>query len=429
MTGIRILVGVTGGIAAYKTAELVRLLKKAGHSVQVVMTRGAEAFVTPLTFQALSGQPVRTSLLDPDAEAGMGHIELAKWAQRIIVAPASADFMARLAAGMADDLLTTVCSAAEVPIALVPAMNQAMWGNHRTQRVVQLLQADPQIRLWGPAEGQQACGDNGPGRMLEPAQILQALAQEHGQIDNSAGAVLAGKRLVITAGPTREPIDPVRYISNHSSGKMGYALAIAAHAAGAEVVLVSGPVNLPPPAGISLRSVTTAEQMLETTMAAVDEGCDLFIATAAVADYRPQDYAGEKLKKSAAEMTLALVRNPDTLATVAARADAPFTVGFAAETNDVARHAISKMGKKRLDMIVANDVSISGLGFDSDNNAVSVFTATDRVDLGPCAKQQIAYELVALIAPRLNARVGDSQNQNQHGAHQKPQSNAEWKPS
>ncbi|AFP32493.1 bifunctional phosphopantothenoylcysteine decarboxylase/phosphopantothenate--cysteine ligase CoaBC [Marinobacter sp. BSs20148] len=427
MVGTRILVGVTGGIAAYKTAELVRLLKKAGHSVQVVMTRGAEAFVTPLTFQALSGQPVRTSLLDPEAEAGMGHIELAKWAQRIIVAPASADFMARLAAGMADDLLATVCSAAEVPIALVPAMNQAMWGNHRTQRVVQLLQADPQIRLWGPAEGQQACGDNGPGRMLEPEQIMQALAQEQAQIDNSAGGVLAGKRLVITAGPTREPIDPVRYISNHSSGKMGYAMAIAARAAGAEVVLVSGPVNLLPPAGINLRLVMTAEQMLETTMAAVDEGCDLFIATAAVADYRPQDYASDKLKKSAAEMTLALVRNQDTLATVAARADAPFTVGFAAETNDVARHAISKMGKKGLDMIVANDVSVPGLGFNSDNNAVSVFTATDQFHLGPCDKQQIAHELVALIAPRLNARVGDSQNQN--GSHQKPQNNADRKPS
>jgi phosphopantothenoylcysteine decarboxylase/phosphopantothenate--cysteine ligase len=427
MAGTQILVGVTGGIAAYKTAELVRLLKKAGHSVQVVMTRGAEAFMTPLTFQALSGQPVRTSLLDSEAEAGMGHIELAKWAQRIIVAPASADFMARLAAGMADDLLTTVCSAAEVPIALVPAMNQAMWGNHRTQRVVQLLQADPQIRLWGPAEGQQACGDNGPGRMLEPEQVMQALAQEHVHIENSAGGVLAGKRLVITAGPTREPIDPVRYISNHSSGKMGYALAIAAHAAGAEVVLVSGPVNLPPPVGISLRSVMTAEQMLETTMAAVDEGCDLFIATAAVADYRPQDYASDKLKKSAAKMTLALVRNPDTLATVAARANAPFTVGFAAETNDVARHAISKMGKKGLDMVVANDVSVSGLGFNSDNNAVSVFTATDQVDLGPCAKQQIARELVALIAPLLKARVGDSQHQN--GPHQKPQNNSDRKPS
>jgi len=410
MAGKRILVGVTGGIAAYKTAELVRLLKKAGHQLQVVMTRGAEAFVTPLTFQALSGQPVRTSLLDPEAEAGMGHIELAKWAQRIIVAPASADFMARLAAGMAHDLLATVCSAAAGPIALVPAMNQAMWGNHRTQRVVQLLQADPQIRLWGPAEGQQACGDNGPGRMLEPEQIMQALAQaqSHAHADNNAGGILAGKRLVITAGPTREPIDPVRYISNHSSGKMGYALAIAAHAAGAEVVLVSGPVNLPPPDGIDLRSVITAEQMLETTMTAVDKGCDLFIATAAVADYRPQDYASDKLKKSSAEMTLALVRNPDTLATVAARADAPFTVGFAAETNDVARYALSKMRKKGLDMIVANDVSVPGLGFNSDNNAVSVFTAAGQVDLGPCSKQQIAHELVALIAPRLDAPQNNS---------------------
>jgi phosphopantothenoylcysteine decarboxylase/phosphopantothenate--cysteine ligase len=289
-------------------------------------------------------------------------------------------------------------------------MNQAMWANHRTQRVVALLQADPQIDLWGPAEGQQACGDNGPGRMLEPEQIMQALAQAqmHAHASHNGGGVLAGKRLVITAGPTREPIDPVRYISNHSSGKMGYALAIAAQAAGAEVVLVSGPVNLPPPAGINLRSVITAEQMLETTMAAVDEGCDLFIATAAVADYRPQDYAGNKLKKSAAEMTLELVRTPDTLATVAARADAPFTVGFAAETNDVARYAVSKMRKKGLDMIVANDVSVPGLGFNSDNNAVSVFTAAGQVDLGPCSKQQIAHELVALIAPSLNASQNNS---------------------
>lgn len=418
MAGTRILVGVTGGIAAYKTAELVRLLKKAGHLVQVVMTRGAEAFVTPLTFQALSGQPVRTSLLDPEAEAGMGHIELAKWAQYIIVAPASADFMARLAAGMADDLLATVCSATEVPIALVPAMNQAMWSNHRTQRVVQLLKADAQIHLWGPADGQQACGDNGPGRMLEPDQIMQALARTH--VDNNASGGLAGKRLVITAGPTREPIDPVRYISNHSSGKMGYALAIAARAAGAEVVLVSGPVSLPPPVGISLRSVVTAEQMLATTMAAVDEGCDLFIATAAVADYRPQDYASDKLKKSAAEMTLALVRNPDTLATVAARTDAPFTVGFAAETNDVAHYALGKMRNKGLDMIVANDVSVPGLGFNSDNNAVSVFTATDQYHLGPCAKQQLAHELVALIASRLNTRGGKPKNHQQNDSHRKP---------
>ncbi|WP_296934391.1 bifunctional phosphopantothenoylcysteine decarboxylase/phosphopantothenate--cysteine ligase CoaBC, partial [uncultured Marinobacter sp.] len=234
MAARRILVGVTGGIAAYKSADLVRQLKKAGHEVRVVMTRGAEAFVTPLTFQALSGEPVRSSLLDPEAEAGMGHIELAKWADQMVIAPASADFIARLAQGMADDLLTTVCCATEAPIAVVPAMNQAMWSNGRTQRNIRLLEEDPQIELWGPAQGAQACGDTGPGRMLEPEDIVAL-------VDHSHSGVLSGKTVVITAGPTREPIDPVRYISNHSSGKMGYALASAARKAGARVILVSGP--------------------------------------------------------------------------------------------------------------------------------------------------------------------------------------------
>ena len=243
MAARRILLGVTGGIAAYKSAELVRLLKKAGHEVRVVMTRGAEAFVTPLTFQALSGEPVRTSLLDPEAEAGMGHIELAKWADQLVIAPASADFIARFAQGMADDLLTTVCCATEAPIAVAPAMNQAMWRNARTQRNIRLLEEDPQVQLWGPDQGAQACGDTGPGRMLEPESIFELLSRE------AAPTPLTGKRVVITAGPTREPIDPVRYISNHSSGKMGYALASAAREAGAHVILVSGPVALPAPAG------------------------------------------------------------------------------------------------------------------------------------------------------------------------------------
>lgn len=406
MTETRILVGVTGGIAAYKAAELVRLLTKAGHQVQVVMTRGAEAFVTPLTFQALSGKAARTSLLDAEAEAGMGHIELAKWAQRVIVAPASADFMARLAAGMADDLLTTVCSATQAPIALVPAMNQAMWSNHRTQRVVQLLQDDKQICLWGPASGQQACGDNGPGRMLEPEHIMLALEQSQAQADSPRNGLLEGKRLVITAGPTQEPIDPVRFISNHSSGKMGYALAEAARDAGAGVTLISGPVSLAAPQNVDVRAVTTAQQMLDATVAAVGEGCDVFIATAAVADYRPQDCANDKIKKSATEMTLALVRNPDTLATVAALTNAPFTVGFAAETTDVAAYARKKMRDKRLDMIVANDVSAPGLGFNSDNNAVTVFTSDGEHNIGPFAKQQVARELIALIAPRLTNTPG-----------------------
>ncbi len=392
----RILLGVTGGIAAYKSAELVRLLKKAGCEVRVVMTSGAGAFVTPLTFQALSGEPVRTSLLDPEAEAGMGHIELAKWAEQVVVAPASADFMARLANGLADDLLTTVCCATDAPIALAPAMNQAMWRNFRTQRNLSMLNEDPQVTVWGPDQGDQACGDTGPGRMLEP-EALASLILDEGQ------GPLSGKRVVITAGPTREPLDPVRYISNHSSGKMGYALAGAARAAGARVILVSGPVTIAPPAGVDVRPVMTAQDMLSQSMAAVDEGCDVFIATAAVADYRPETCAGDKIKKSSEAMSLALVRNPDTLATVAARADAPFTVGFAAETTDVARYATDKMTRKKLDMIVANDVSTPGLGFNSDNNAVTVFWPGGQEQIGPDSKQTIATRLVALIGEHLEA--------------------------
>lgn len=390
----RILVGVTGGIAAYKSAELVRHLKKAGCEVRVVMTRGAEAFVTPLTFQALSGEPVRTSLLDPEAEAGMGHIELAKWAEQILVAPASADFMARLANGLADDLLTTVCCATEAPIVVAPAMNQAMWRNHRTQRNLSLLLSDPQIRIWGPDQGDQACGDTGPGRMLEP-EVLAA------RILDPQDGPLRGKRVVITAGPTREPIDPVRYISNHSSGKMGYALAAAARDAGANVVLVSGPVSIPVPAGVELRSVVTAEDMLRESMAAVDAGSDVFIATAAVADYRPETCAGDKIKKTRETLSLDLVKNPDTLATVAARPDAPFSVGFAAETNDVDRYALDKMTRKKLDMIVANDVSTPGMGFNSDTNAVTVFWPDGREHIGPDTKRNIATRLVALISQHL----------------------------
>ncbi|WP_417567222.1 bifunctional phosphopantothenoylcysteine decarboxylase/phosphopantothenate--cysteine ligase CoaBC [Marinobacter sp.] len=398
MAARRILLGVTGGIAAYKSAELVRLLKKAGHEVRVVMTRGAEAFITPLTFQALSGEPVRTSLLDPEAEAGMGHIELAKWADQVIIAPASADFIARLAQGMADDLLTTVCCATEAPIAVVPAMNQAMWGNTRTQRNIRLLEEDPQVELWGPDQGEQACGDTGAGRMLEPESIL-------GLLDAGNGTALTGKRVVITAGPTREPIDPVRYISNHSSGKMGYALARAARDAGAHVVLVSGPVTLPAPAGVDVRSVLTAQDMLREASRAVDEGCDLFIATAAVADYRPENCAGDKIKKSSEAMSLSLVRNPDTLATIAGRTDAPFTVGFAAETTDVERYATEKMQRKKLNMIVANDVSTTGLGFNSENNAVTVFWPGGSESLGPDSKTNIARRLVAIIVDHLGQGV------------------------
>ena len=397
MAGKRILLGVTGGIAAYKSVELVRLLKKSGHEVRVVLTRGGEAFVTALTFQAISGEPVRTSLLDPEAEAGMGHIELAKWADLVLVAPASADFIARLANGLADDLLSTVCCATEAPIVLAPAMNQAMWRNARTTRNVQLLEQDEQVSLWGPAPGEQACGDSGPGRMLEPADICERL---NARIAAPASGLLAGQRVVITAGPTREPIDPVRYISNHSSGKMGYALAAAAQAAGARVVLVSGPVALAAPEGVEVRRVETAQQMLEASEAEVTAGCDIFIASAAVADYRPENLADQKIKKSSEAMSLALVRNPDTLATIAARQDAPFTVGFAAETRDVEHYARDKMTRKQLDMIVANDVSVPGIGFNSDQNAVSVFWEGGRRDLGPEDKTALARDIVALIADR-----------------------------
>lgn len=396
MTQRRILLGVTGGIAAYKSAELVRLLKKSGHAVRVVMTAGAEAFVTPMTFQALSGEPVRTALLDPSAEAGMGHIELAKWADLIVVAPASADFMARLASGMADDLLATLCSATESHIVLAPAMNQAMWKNHRTQRNLALLQADPQVSLWGPALGDQACGDTGPGRMLEPQDIAD-------RINVPTEGKLAGQRVVITAGPTREPIDPVRYITNHSSGKMGYALAEAARRAGARVTLISGPVALSAPDGVDMQVIDTAVELLEASQAAVDQGCDIFIATAAVADYRPETRAEQKVKKSDEQISLSLVRNPDILAAVAARPDAPFMVGFAAETSDLERYALDKLARKRLAMIVANDVSRPGVGFNSDQNAVTVFWPGDQQSFAAQSKAGLAVELVALIARRYQA--------------------------
>ncbi|MEQ9545399.1 MAG: bifunctional phosphopantothenoylcysteine decarboxylase/phosphopantothenate--cysteine ligase CoaBC [Marinobacter sp.] len=394
MAAKRILLGITGGIAAYKSAELVRLLKKAGHEVRVVMTRGAEAFVTPMTFQALSGEPVRTSLLDPEAEQGMGHIELAKWADQVVIAPATADFIARLAQGMADDLLTTLCCATEAPIVVAPAMNQAMWNNHRTRRNIGLLESDPQVTLWGPDQGSQACGDTGPGRMLEPQALFE-------RITAVCSGPLLGKRVVITAGPTREPIDPVRYISNHSSGKMGYAIAAAARDAGAQVVLVSGPVSIPEPAGVDVRAVVTADDMLTAAGQAVDEGCDVFIATAAVADYRPDNCASDKIKKTSEDMSLALVRNPDTLATIAARPDAPFTVGFAAETRDVEHYARDKMQRKKLNMIVANDVSAPGIGFNSDDNAVTVFSRSGQRAIGPESKAGIARQLVELIAEQI----------------------------
>ena len=393
--GKRILLGVTGGIAAYKSADLVRRLRQQGHEVRVVMTEGARAFVQPLTFQALSGHPVRQGLLDPEAEAGMGHIELAKWAELVLVAPASADIMARLACGLADDLLTTLCLATEVPIAVAPAMNQAMWGNTRTQRNLALLESDLQFRIWGPGEGDQACGDTGAGRMLEPDQIVERVAAMEAQ-------PLRGVRLVMTAGPTREALDPVRYITNHSSGRMGFAIAEAAARRGAGVVLVSGPVTLATPPGVQRVEVETAEAMQRAVDEALASGADWFIATAAVADYRPVNPSQGKIKKdSNAAPVIELQPNPDILASVAARGEGrPFTVGFAAETDNVGDYARDKLRRKNLDMIVANDVSAPGIGFNSDRNAVEVFWDGGSCAFAARSKTELAVDLVELIAER-----------------------------
>ena len=388
----RILLGVTGGIAAYKSAELVRRLRDRGAEVQVVMTAGARQFVTPLTFQALSGRPVRTDLWDEAAEAAMGHIELARWADQVLIAPASADFLARLAHGLADDLLTTLCLATDAPLSVAPAMNRLMWANAATQANVALLRSRG-VTVLGPAEGDQACGETGPGRMLEPAELLDVLAPQ-----GAANRVLAGLKVMITAGPTRERIDPVRFITNRSSGKMGFAVAEASREAGAEVVLVSGPVNVATPPGVRRIDVETAEQMMN----AVNEhvaNTDIFIAAAAVSDYRPVQCASEKIKKTSDSLTLALSRTADILATVAARAPRPFVVGFAAETQNVERNALAKLDGKRLDMIAANQVG-DNLAFDCEDNALTVYWPGGRQDLGHAPKRQLAAALVSLIAER-----------------------------
>lgn len=391
LTNKQIVLGITGGIAAYKSAELVRALKGAGADVRVVMTPAATEFITPLTLQALSGNPVHSELLNPEAEAGMGHIELAKWADLLVIAPASADFMARLAAGMGNDLLTTICLATDAPICLAPAMNQAMWRAPQTQQNAKQLQLDG-VTLWGPAEGEQACGDTGPGRMMEPLQLLDHIA------DRFDTGSLAGRRVVITAGPTREPLDPVRYISNHSSGKMGFALAEAAMNAGAEVTLISGPVNLATPAHVKRIDITSALDMLDAAQSTL-EHCDIFIACAAVADYRPTSVAEHKIKKGNEEiMELHLVKNPDIVATVASAPQRPFTVGFAAETQDVISYARGKLQRKKLDMIIANDVSQAGIGFNSDENAVTVVTHDTETAIAQTGKRQLANQLIEQIA-------------------------------
>ncbi|MGL6158997.1 bifunctional phosphopantothenoylcysteine decarboxylase/phosphopantothenate--cysteine ligase CoaBC [Microbulbifer sp.] len=395
-----ILLGVTGGIAAYKSADLVRRLKERGARVRVVMTAGAQEFVKPLTFQALSGEPVHTDLLDPAAEAAMGHIELAKWAQLILIAPASANLMAKLAGGMADDLLTTLCLASEAELALAPAMNQAMWRHPATAANRQTL-LNRNTRIWGPAAGSQACGDVGPGRMLEPDALVTEV-----EALLAPNPSLAGKRVVITAGPTRESLDPVRFLSNHSSGKMGFALAAAARRAGAEVTLIAGPVSLATPPGVRRIDVIDSREMRDAAERAADL-CDLFIAAAAVADFRPAAVAEQKIKKQdgSEEDVLALVKNPDIVAGIAARSSRrPFTVGFAAETEKVLEHARDKLVRKKLDLIVANDVSTEDGGFDSDRNAVTVIDRTGSEVLPPALKTELAERLIEIIAARAFAQ-------------------------
>jgi phosphopantothenoylcysteine decarboxylase / phosphopantothenate---cysteine ligase len=385
----RIILGISGGIAAYKSAELCRLLVKNGAEVRVVMSSGAQAFITPLTLQALSGNRVSTELLDPEAEAAMGHIELARWADLILVAPASASFMARLANGEANDLLTTLCLARRGPLAIAPAMNQAMWANASTQdNIKQLLQRN--IHLWGPDSGEQACGDTGPGRMLEVQQLVEQTSSLF-----STGS-LAGLSVTITAGPTREAIDPVRYISNHSSGKMGYALALAAMEAGAKVTLISGPVALPAPQRVRLILVESALDMLA---ACEQHPSDIFIAVAAVADYRPAQPAASKIKKQNETLSLELVRNPDILATIAQHKPKPYCVGFAAETENLAVNAKAKLEAKQLDMIFANDATST---FGSDEASVTAWwvkgESLKEAVFELASKALLARELITLIS-------------------------------
>ena len=393
----RVLLGVSGGIAAYKTPDLVRRLVERGAEVQVVMTPGALEFVTAQTFQAVSGRPVRTDLWDSAAEAAMGHIELARWADAVVIAPATADFIARLAHGLADDLLSTVCLATSAPITLAPAMNRLMWSNPATQANVKLLESRG-IALLGPAVGEQACGETGAGRMLEPREIADTVLSRQ-----SLAGAMSGLKVVVTAGPTRERIDPVRFLSNRSSGKMGYAVAAAARDAGAKVVLVSGPVNIPPPPGTTVVNVETAEQMLDAVRSH-GIGADIFIAAAAVSDYKAAQPSSKKIKKTQEALSIALARTPDVLGTVARSDNRPFLVGFAAETEDVERNAIEKMESKRLEMIAANRVG-DGMGFDQDDNALTVYWQGGKQELALTSKADLARQLIAVVAAHYAARA------------------------
>ncbi len=399
MAGKHILLGVTGGIAAYKSPDIVRRLADRGAEVQVVMTAGAREFVAPLTFQAVSGREVRSDLWDESAERAMSHIELARWADLVLIAPATADFLAQLAHGMADNLLNTLCLATGAPLAVAPAMNRLMWSNPATQANVAQLRARG-VHVLGPDSGSQACGETGEGRMMEPFDIAAAAFSLL-----PAEGPLKGRKVVITAGPTRERIDPVRFISNRSSGKMGYAVAQAARDRGAEVVLVSGPVNLAAPPGVRRVNVETAQQMHDAVMAEI-EGSDIFIGTAAVADYRPANPADCKIKKVSDKLDVCMERTVDILAAVAARADRPYTVGFAAETNNVEEHALAKLQRKKLDLIAANEVGDAKV-FEQDDNALTLlWPGGGKLELGAGAKTELAQKLLEVIAARFLQHVG-----------------------
>jgi len=394
LQGKKILLGVCGGIAAYKSAELTRRLMDQGAQVRIVMTASAKQFITPLTMQAVSGHVIYDDLLDPQAEAGMGHIELAKWADLILIAPATANAIARLRAGMADELLTTLCLATPSPIAIAPAMNQQMYLAAATQDNLTVL-AERGILVWGPGQGIQACGDVGPGRLLDVPDLVKLCCD----FFTPQQPLLAGVNVVITAGPTQEAIDPVRYISNHSSGKMGFSLANAALSMGANVTVIAGPVNLSLAADINRIDVKSARDMHQAALASLDTA-DIFIACAAVADYRTETIHSEKMKKQADTdaITLTLVKNPDIIADVANAKNRPFCVGFAAETNDVEAYALGKLARKNLDLIAANDVSNSTQGFNSDNNALTVFAKDKRFDIPLCNKKEVAIQLLKIIS-------------------------------
>lgn len=408
-----VLLGVTGGIAAYKSPDLVRKLTALGANVRVVLTSSAAEFVSPLSLQAVSGNTVHQHLLDPAAEAAMGHIELAKWADVLLIAPATANTLAKLAYGMADDLLTTVYLATTAKVFIAPAMNQQMWKAPATLANVNIL-ANYGVEFIGPASGEQACGDLGAGRMVEPIDIAHRVCEalydshtidsEQSSVPFNCGEVLTGKHVLITAGPTQEPLDPVRYISNHSSGKMGFAIAEAAINAGAEVTLVAGPVSLATPKGCKRIDVVTADDMLSACTQSAAKA-DIFISTAAVADYKAVDVAENKIKKSDDELTLTFTKNPDILATISQRKDRPFCVGFAAESQNVEQYARSKLAKKNLDMIAANNITADGLGFNSDKNALHVIWSGGDKKLPATSKRELAHQLISLIATRFSSTL------------------------